>query len=315
MAQNPMCKILVLLLLSSLTWAQNMVNNPSFEQYSSCPTTQGTLQALNWTVTPNSSLSSPDYFNTCANPGNNSQCIPINICGNQTAYEGNAYAGIFCYGSNSDQREYIQTQLSTPMVQSHVYTVSFWVSPADKHRFAVATLGARITVNQVSGNGGYLITETPQIQSNSLISNYDTWTKIQGTYTAAGGEKFLTIGNFFNDANSGAVEANFNGLFSWGYYYVDMVSVTDNSLGTPENVFADAVSIYPNPVRHFAQLQVDGNFAIAHVALFDIHGKALRTHFNSLTNTLDFSEVSAGVYQVVLTNAEGTKISKRIIKI
>ena len=315
MARNPLFKIFAMLTFTSILSAQNMVSNPSFEQYSSCPTTQGTLQALNWAVTPNSSLSSPDYFNTCANPGNNSQCIPINICGNQTAYEGNAYAGIFCYGSNSDQREYIQTQLSTPMVQGHVYTVSFWVSPADKHRFAVATLGARITVNQVSGTGSFLITETPQILSNTLISNNDNWTKIQGTYTATGGEKFLTIGNFFNDANSGAVETNFSGLFFWGYYYIDMVSVTDNNLGRPENVFAEAVSLYPNPVKDFVRLQVDGNFQIVDLALFDVNGKALRTHYNEQNNTLDFSAVSAGIYQVVLTNAEGTKISKRILKI
>lgn len=315
MAQTRMWMILATLLFLPMAWAQNMVNNPSFEQYSSCPTTQGTLQALNWAVTPNSSFSSPDYFNTCANPGNNSQCIPLNICGNQAAYEGNAYAGIFCYGSNSDQREYIQTQLTTPMVQGHVYTVSFWVSPADKHRFAIATMGAGITVNQVTGNGSFLITETPQILANTLISNYDNWTKIQGTYTATGGEKFLTIGNFFNDANSGAVEANFSGLFAWGYCYIDMVSVTDNNLGTPENVFADAVALFPNPVKDFATLRINGNFEIAHVALFDLNGKELKTYFDDRANTLDFSDVSAGCYQLVLTQPDGTKISKRIIKI
>lgn len=54
----------------------------------------------------------------------------------------------------------------------------------------------------------------------------DQWNKVSGEFTAVGGEKYLTIGNFnsFNHSNVIDTRAE-NTVLSGAYYYIDDVSV------------------------------------------------------------------------------------------
>src|SRR5690348_13496096 len=74
--------------------AQNLVQNPSFEIYSSCPTSFSQIQLAtgweNW-------LLSPDYFNVCV-PNGNPASVPNGFNWSyQVPNTGNAYAGLFTY--------------------------------------------------------------------------------------------------------------------------------------------------------------------------------------------------------------------------
>ena len=63
-------------------FAQNLVPNPSFEDYCSCPDNSGQVyRAIGWTSFGNSS----DYFNCCAPPG--AQSVPLNPSGYQCAVD------------------------------------------------------------------------------------------------------------------------------------------------------------------------------------------------------------------------------------
>jgi hypothetical protein len=59
------------------------------------------------------------------------------------------------------------------------------------------------------------------------------WMKIEGEFTAAGGENYLTIGNFDGYANSDTLNLNEGGtqpsICYWSHaaYYIDDVSVTE----------------------------------------------------------------------------------------
>ncbi|MDO9187033.1 MAG: hypothetical protein Q7W13_13545 [Bacteroidia bacterium] len=82
------------------TYAQtNLVPNPSFEQYSSCPSTEcGISLATGWY----SAGYTPDYFNGCASwPFG----APQNAAGYQYPASGNAYALVGTYGGG---REYFK---------------------------------------------------------------------------------------------------------------------------------------------------------------------------------------------------------------
>src|SRR5690606_12401394 len=109
---------------------QNLVPNPSFELYNSCPTGISGLEfspgyvtfptVQSW-VNP-LSAGSADYFNTCASQGS-SVSIPSNAFGHQTARTGNAYLGIIAWEGRAPSgtlsnvfAEYVQCKLSQPMV-------------------------------------------------------------------------------------------------------------------------------------------------------------------------------------------------------
>ncbi len=68
----------------------NLVPNPSFEQYVTCPNGQAQIHySTGWL---NFSYS-PDYFNSCSS----NFSIPYNMGGYQYPATGNAYSGIYTY--------------------------------------------------------------------------------------------------------------------------------------------------------------------------------------------------------------------------
>lgn len=74
--------------------------------------------------------------------------------------------------------------------------------------------------------------------------------EISGIYTALGGERFITIGNFKDDANTDTLHLIENGLDPQGYYYIDDVSVincndTLSSVNEIEKQYD--FNLYPNP--------------------------------------------------------------------
>jgi OmpA-OmpF porin, OOP family len=80
--------------------AQNLVPNPSFEQYDTCPDLLNQIQyAIGW----NNFGNTPDYYNACSQIMN----VPNTQGGYQLAYDGNAYCGVytFAYGG-VNYREY-----------------------------------------------------------------------------------------------------------------------------------------------------------------------------------------------------------------
>ena len=202
---------------------QNLVPNPSFEDSITCPTNYSQLyNTAAWVMPANTGTASADYYHQCAMAVVG---VPSNIAGYQNARTGVAYAGIYVYGDNV--REYLQVQLTEPMVFDKVYEVEVSVSPAENFGRAVDRFGIHFSQTAISGTGSYfpLTTYTPQVENTvgNLLSDTVNWTTISGTYTAVGNEMYITIGNFVDDATTQTVVI---GPFSSrAYYYVDDVSV------------------------------------------------------------------------------------------
>lgn len=234
--------------------AENLVHNPSFEEHRQCPMKIDALGVIReadawWQPTQGSS----DYFNAC---GSRECNVPRNKMGFQEAHSGEAYCGIYC--SQELYREYLQTELRTPLVAGKRYSVSFWVSLADKSPQAVASIGAVLTRNRQedttrgilmdrevtsldgSGSQSIAVYFEPQINNSieNILDNTKEWFEIKGEFTAEGGERFLTIGNFlsFNKSNVIATQGA-NTPLPGAYYYIDDVSVVcldTNEVVTPE---------------------------------------------------------------------------------
>lgn len=237
-------------LLTLLQWCQaqedtlkNLVFNPSFEEHSLCPPRIDALGYLRgvdawWQPTKGSS----DYFHPC---GGRECLTPRNKMGIQEPHSGEAYCGIYC--SKENYREYLQTELKEPLVKGRRYRVSYWVSLAEKSPHAVATLGALLTVNPVADSTWEILKERELIAHNSrqrqVIATYyqpqvvndaervllltKEWQEVSGEFVAQGGEKYLTLGNFYSFNHSNVNEiGNPNAILQGAYYYIDDVSVS-----------------------------------------------------------------------------------------
>ncbi len=219
--------LFILLLLSLNTKEQiigtNLVQNPSFEQFYSCPLFFGQLNYCKywWGL-------STDYFNTCSS--NNQISVPLNFDGFQLSHSGNAYAGFFNYASqttNHDWREAIKTSLNDSLISNQRYCTKFYISlangnyPPDNYLF-LDSIGMLFTKDSIQDSAlTPILSNGIKVQNN--IFNIDTinWFEISNSFIANGGERYLTIGNFDITINYPSGESGFI------YIYVDDVSVCE----------------------------------------------------------------------------------------
>jgi len=208
----------------------NLVLNPSFEEYYQCPDQPNqTNYAKFWT---NPAASSSDYFNACATYDID---IPVNTnySGFQYPRTGNAYMGMVMNGPNLPDetvREYIQGQLSCPLVKGYKYHVEFYTNLLNASPVATSTMGVYFTSYLMDTVSLNLFGCIPQIQNNpsNIISDTLNWVKVSGEFIAAGGEQYFIIGNFYPDSSSvidTIYPENIIPFDDVGYYYVDDVSV------------------------------------------------------------------------------------------
>jgi len=325
-----MKKIILLfyfLLSVNYTKSQNLVPNPSFEDNLQCPFDGGQIGfATSW-YSPTSG--STDYFNSCGASGYVG--VPYNIRGYQNARTGNAYISFVTYGSISgiSVREYAQIPLMDTLTAGTIYCVSFYVSstgiePSPSYLpVIVDQIGLLFSNNAIITTNTFPLPYTPQIVSPAGVFLNDTaqWMEISGTYTALGGERFITIGNFKDDANTDTLRLIDNGLDPQGYYYVDDVTVMDCAdTGTTINEYNNNYdfNLYPNPNNGNMTLKYSININdIAQLQLKDITGKQI-AYYNLPANTnsvqINNEQMENGMYIYhIIVNNKAVKSGKLLI--
>jgi hypothetical protein len=182
----------------------NLVPNPSFEYYDSCPQPiapnyQGVdkiCRAVPW-FSPaqpepfNCGGSSTDFFHAC------NGSVPRNINGFQYARTGLGYggAGVATNPSGSNGREYLQVQLIESLKKKK-YCISFYVVTEDINFSSTNCIQARFTTDSVFQHNYDRIILNDGIGATEILRDTLNWMLIKGIYTAGGGEKFMTVGCF-----------------------------------------------------------------------------------------------------------------------
>ena len=283
--------------------------NGSFENYWQCPTNNGYLGVSNWYRVTNHQ-GSVDYFNTCATLP--FFTVPSNINGNQEPYEGNAYYGGFQYNpSFGEIREYIQTELTSPLTSGQFYNVSFFVSLADMSRYGINNFGAAFTNNAITGNYFPVHLEiVPQVVSNVVISDKINWTEVSGIFQANGGERYITIGNFTSDEQNTIVDLSQSS--SYAYYYFDNVSVSVQPLSNIDFYSVNRLSVYPNPFQYELKINFPDK-QIRNVKIYSVD--QLVKEFEHNPERLDLSDLASGLYFLIVTTEDDQIVREKIIKL
>lgn len=306
--------------------AQNLVPNPSFELYDTCPNSIGQIYHSTSWIQP--TTGSSDYFNQCYDTtiGDNYGEVPNNYYGYQNAKGvGVAYSGVFACnytGSSSPTyREYLQTQLSSPLVMNQTYFVSVYVSLSDSSRYETDGFGVYFSSSPISRTDFDAFGYVPQVEntSGSFLSTKTNWMKISGAFIALGGEQYVTIGNFKNDSNTDTVRviANLssNTDYNGAYYYVEDVCVSTDSMtcnGTVgiKNITVDPASIFYN--SSFKQVVIN-QLGVYQIQITDLYGNIRSMQKLQGYQSIDVSAYPSGCYIVVFNNQNGSSSKKIII--
>ncbi len=227
MEPSRLLPVVISLFLFSNTAAQNLVPNAGFESVAVCPNATGQL----FLASPWDSLNaSPDLFNSCSNssPVCQSVNVPTGYMGNAPAHSGNGYAGFTAKSSSANYREYIQSPLIAPLNAGKIYKVEAWFRRAPSCNAAVSNIGITLSSGALTQFGTSPLGFPPQVESSSVISNSNEWTRVRGFIVAFGGENNIAIGNFRDDAATASVPQSNAGAacaLAGAYYFTDDVRV------------------------------------------------------------------------------------------
>lgn len=243
-------KLSLFLFFISLTgFSQNLVPNPSFEEYNE-------LHCGN-TVFPSDFNNASLYWitPTAATPELYSKLVDIG-CGNhplgetqqssgyQEPRDGDFMVGLITYterdqGVCHDYSEYVQVKLNAPLIKGETYHCGLYISLGDEREYASNNMGMLITESEVRTDTCQYLELNPQFNVNNIITEKDKWVFVNGSFQANNFGEYLTIGNFFSDESTDTKYIKDNPIFSSGiaYYFIDSVFVEQvNKLKIP-NVF------------------------------------------------------------------------------
>lgn len=218
--------------------AQNLVENSDFSSASKAPNSISDIEnATGWM---NGNGGTVDFYHADAKKCSKVQ-IPMNTAGNQEANSGSGYAGLIAFMDDevlslnggklmytkgyNKYSEYLSAKLNSPLKAGVSYKVSFKVSLAEKSGRAVNGLGAYFSKEMMSSKSNAFIKAEPQVKSSNVIKSTDKWVEVVGSFTAAGGEEYITIG-LFNGIDQVEMVKDENVTNNKrAYYFIDGVQV------------------------------------------------------------------------------------------
>lgn len=238
--------LILFLIVGSFAFGQNLVPNPSFEDFNVCPTNPTYIgdnqisHAIGWDHP--TLLGTSDFFSTCADNSNvwTSVNVPDAYAGYQNAYDGNGFAGFYAYGFLEEGygTEYLQAKLVSNLISGKTYKFSFHLALGNNSEYSIKEIGAYFSVNQISRNDAKNFDFVPQVMSNVFLTDTTNWILVSGLFVANGGEEYITIGNFKDSTTTDTLNTNVIHPVgeNFAYYYVDGI-VLEEYIGS---------DVYPN---------------------------------------------------------------------
>lgn len=219
------------LTIATMGFAQdeNLIQNGSFEQVSGKVKKEGAIASATGWLSPTGQPG--DLYAPASKVPEIS--TPENVNGTEEPADGKNYAGIVAYSYNDKEpRSYLMTKLVTPLKKGSKYCVSFKASLSESSKYAIDCIGANFSKKAYETEAkSSLVDETHiQLKNKKALNGLYGWDNICGVYEATGGEKYITIGNFYNN-NQVVMEKMRKVKYYKGtqriaaYYYIDDVSV------------------------------------------------------------------------------------------
>lgn len=251
----------------------NLIPNPSFEHIDSCYfqwnsnciiSSCGLIYYSGWNCVY---TSSPDLFSAFSSTQNFQ--IPNNYYGYQFPQNGDAYCGIgggIYLAPISNYEEQITAKLSSLLVSSKKYCLTFYCSPSYRAKLFFSRIGAIFTsdsVNLLPGGQYPFQGLQPQIINNSFtnpITDTSNWTVVRGSFISQGDESFISLGHFQSDLQLSQWDTirhgyNFSGPPDPNYYsyyiYIDDLYLYELKALHSTDTLVCADDGFPIPIKAY----------------------------------------------------------------
>jgi hypothetical protein len=253
--------------------AQNIVLNPDFAAYTTCPTGPGQMAYCNNWYSPN--IATPDYFNACSS----FMSVPSNVNGYQ-ASPSMAYAGTYTYVQGTGAHEYIAANIPA-LIPGGQYKVTIRVSLSDSSTYGTDGLGIffyKLAKPDTTNPG--VISYTPQVDYTSYgpITNKINWVTLSTIFVADSAYTHMTIGNFKDDAHTTLVLDSSKIGTIWtpfAYYLYDSVAlelISGTIVSSSNNV---TNTVFPNPFSDFCTLYIGSHTDPYTLSVMNIQGASV----------------------------------------
>ena len=221
-----------------------------------------------------------------------------------------------------DGRNYIQVKLLDSLQQGKCYYAEYYVNSLNTLMLGCNNQAMLFTNNPVYVDTNaiplvHLLPANPQIQSTQIITDTLNWVKVSGVFTAQGGEKYLTLGNFKNNAQTAMQPIQPTG-YNGAAYYLEDVSVlpldsitlkadagTDRTIIVGDSVF---IGSYINGINNITWYNSTGN--IIAIGIPGMYVKPTASTFYVIEQTVcgqyskDTVYITVGVVPLVIKNYE-----------
>lgn len=298
--RNTIHLLLLVSILPCPAVAQNLVPNPSFEEYTECPTGYGPYEGMERATEWYYMLGGPELYNVC--DAGDTAGVPNNWVGYQIPASGDGYMGMWAF-SNCEcpygLHEIVGVRLTQPLEVGQTYWASVkvsWTSGFPNLDAYTGLASNRMgllcrmdSVGQGFGLGGWeAFPNYAQVSSQAIITDSVGWTTIAGSFVADSAYQWLYVGNFYGDDQTQFVVVDPGGD-QVAYYYVDDVCLAPvqgycaEAVGLPEvssfNLATGSIDVAQGTL-FLEGLPEDGSYDLG---LFDLQGRAMRrAHVSSI---------------------------------
>ena len=215
--------------------AQNLVPNPSFENFTSCPGGNSFYKVTPWCGLGGGE----DSYNTCNNifgPGGVS--VPYDFQGFQYPRTGNGFGSFILFAQpagGQDRREYLHVPLIKRLQPGKTYCGTMYLNCYNENKCTTDKTGMYFSTTSFPCNQAMPTPQTiaplnvtPQITNpGNFITDTLNWTEFSGSFVATGNEQYLTIGNFLNDALTNTLTVNPASPYLMTIFLIDDVSLEE----------------------------------------------------------------------------------------
>jgi len=312
----------LLLIQWHAVFSQNLIPNPGFEVYDTCPN-QLLKTALFWKNIEGHA----DYYNSCAPL--NITSVPNNYFGHQLAHSGCGYEGLFCFDYHTENyREILQARLDSTLLIGSKYYLSFNLNLGDAtNRSWTGTnkFGCKLSVNSFGNgltDGSPAIDNTANFFTDSIVTDTVTWVYISGSFIADSTYNYIAFGCFFDSAH---VQYSDTGSHLITYYYIDDVCLSSDSTTcisvsqncyTPNGIDEQEEKhnlVYPNPFNDELKISM-GSQQLYTLQLYNVFGAKVLIQTFTLSASINTAMLAPGIYCYKIINSGGEMWSGKLLK-
>ena len=292
----------------------NLIPNPGFEADTACPYTAGQVYFATPWFQPNyyfgtvTSACSSDLYNECAPYGPTSVPKNNSLGGYQPPKSGAGYCGFEVKNPGATtSREYIETSLDSSLIAGKTYCVEFYVALCDTVKYAISNIGAYFSVDSLlySSAAGTNLPVSPQVENpiTNMLSDTANWMLISGQFIASGGERFMTVGNFRDNASTN--QLNVGGSFGYSMYYFDDFSVKCCNCSSSVPTISPIAIVIPSLFNSNESFEIKSLPVNSKLYIYNSLGQLLYKS-ESYKNEYRLSNLPTGIYYYNLVLRDGT---------